>query len=117
MRKAFSASSRRPSRKWARPSSRQARLYSGIEGDRLLRLAERAVVAALAVVDHRQHDVRRRVRLIQREREARLFAGPIGERHVLGLYSNFRQYASASIVRAAGSLGPSETMDDSRPIA
>ena len=34
------------------------------------------------------------------------------------VYSNFRQYASASIVRAAGSFGPAATNErESRPIA
>jgi hypothetical protein len=43
---------------------------SGIEGYRLLRLAQGAIVAAVAVVDHRQHDVSRRVVLIQPEGDA-----------------------------------------------
>ena len=54
----------------------------GVERDGFLRFAERAVEAALAVVDHGQHDVDRRVGLVERERDAGLFAGPGGERLV-----------------------------------
>ncbi len=54
----------------------------GVERDGVLRFAERTVEAALTVVDHGQHDVHRRVGLLERECDAGLFTGPGGERLV-----------------------------------
>ena len=95
----------------AEPSVRAAELAPGaavctVERDGSLRLAQRAIVAALAVIDHRQHDVGGRVcRSIASAWPA---SSPARSASVASFwsYSNLRQYASARSVCATGSRRP-----------
>ena len=118
VRNAFSASSRRPSRNRARPRSRHARLcrassataFSASPSAPSNRSWLELIIASTTWAGA--------VRLVQRERDAGLFAGPRGERRVLQVVLELPH----STPRPASPEPPDPsgcavTTDDSRPIA